>query len=62
MTINEVISLYPETIDIFLEYGLHCFACGAAVYETIEEGMMAHDMNESDVNDMINDLNDLINK
>lgn len=42
MSIGEVVVKWPESAGIFMAYGLMCFGCAAARYETIEQGAMAH--------------------
>lgn len=42
MTISEAVAKYPETIEVFLEYGMGCFGCGIAQFETIEQGATVH--------------------
>ena len=36
MTISEIIELYPETMDVIMQYQLSCVGCGIADFETIE--------------------------
>lgn len=45
MAIGDVISKYPETVEIFQEQGLHCVGCAVAAMETIEQASEAHGMN-----------------
>jgi len=54
MALGEVIGKHPETIEIFLKYGLHCIGCGMAAMESIDDGAKAHGIN---VEDLIKDLN-----
>lgn len=42
MTLSEVVAKYPESIQVFLEFGMGCFGCGAAQFETIEQGSQSH--------------------
>jgi len=59
MTIGEVVSKHPETIEVLLEHGLHCVGCAAAQFENIEQGACAHGI---DVKKLIKDLNDAVKK
>jgi hybrid cluster-associated redox disulfide protein len=52
--IGEVVDLYPETADIFFQYGMGCLGCAIANFESIEEGALAHGIN---VDDLVRDLN-----
>jgi hybrid cluster-associated redox disulfide protein len=55
MTIEEAVRQYPETIPVFLNYGLHCIGCHVANWETIEQGAFTHGITEFDA--MMRDLN-----
>lgn len=60
MTIGEVITSHPELVEVFMEEGVHCVGCGAATFETIEQGLMGHGKSEKDVDDFVESLNDVI--
>jgi len=55
--ITEVVEKYPQTVDVFLKYGMHCFGCIAARFENIEQGALAHGI---DVPALMRDLNKAI--
>ncbi len=54
MTIEQVVTEYPETMMVFMRHGLHCVGCHVSAYESIEEGAMAHGIN---VDALVADLN-----
>jgi hybrid cluster-associated redox disulfide protein len=54
MTIEEVVSQYPETMMVFMRHGLHCVGCHVSAFESIEEGALAHGIN---VDALVLDLN-----
>ena len=54
MVIAKVISIAPETIDVFMEFGMHCVGCMAAAGETIEEACVVHGI---DVDELVDALN-----
>jgi len=54
MRIAEVVGKYPDTLMVFLQYGLGCIGCQIARYETIEEGALVHGI---DVEQLVADLN-----
>ena len=54
MVIAKVISIEPETIDVFMEFGMHCVGCMAAAGETIEEACAVHGI---DVEELVDALN-----
>lgn len=43
--------------EILLDFGIHCFACGAAVYENLEQGVLGHGYSEEDLQKLLKDLN-----
>jgi hybrid cluster-associated redox disulfide protein len=58
MTLGDVVQQYPETAEVFMQYGLHCIGCHVAAFETVEQGAMAHGID--DINKLIDDLNKAI--
>jgi len=55
MRIGDVVEQYPETVDVFLKFGLHCIGCHVAAWETVEQGAMAHGL--QDVDKLVEELN-----
>ncbi len=56
-TFMELIEKHPESANILFESGLHCIGCGMAMYETIEQGCMAHGMDKKQIDELIKKLN-----
>lgn len=54
-TIGEVVQKYPETAEVFVRYGLHCFHCPMASMETLEQAASVHP--DLDVKKLVKDLN-----
>ncbi|MFZ7131467.1 MAG: DUF1858 domain-containing protein [Eubacteriales bacterium] len=54
MDIMSTVTTYPETVDVFQRFGMHCFGCMAARFENIEQGAGAHGI---DVDILITELN-----
>jgi hybrid cluster-associated redox disulfide protein len=54
MIISKVLSIAPETVDIFVEHGMHCVNCMAAAGETIEEACEVHGIDADDLVDALN--------
>ncbi len=48
MSIGEIVAKYPETASTFMEWGLHCYGCAVARYETLEQGAAAHGISVDD--------------
>ena len=61
MTIGEVVSLYPQTVPIMLENGIHCFGCHVAHWETLEQGFRGHyGMDDDKLDGFIKQLNHVV--
>lgn len=43
--ISDVVAAHPETIVVFLKYGLHCVGCSMAQFDTIASGARSHGVN-----------------
>jgi hybrid cluster-associated redox disulfide protein len=56
-TITDVVEKHPETVEVLLNHGMHCFGCMAAQFENIGEGARAHGI---DVDKLMEDLNKAI--
>lgn len=56
-TFAEIMEKHPESANILFESGLHCIGCGMAMYETIEQGCLAHGMNKKEIDDLIKRIN-----
>ena len=54
MGIMEVVSQYPETVEVFVNAGMGCLGCAAAHFENIAHGAGAHGI---DIDKLIEDLN-----
>lgn len=59
MNIVEVVNNYPETVEVFQGFGMHCFGCMAARFENIEQGALAHGI---DVPKLMEELNKAVAK
>ncbi len=59
MSMQDILSAFPETFEVFMQHGLHCVGCHAAQFETLEAGALAHGI---DVDKLVKDLNAAIKK
>lgn len=57
MGILDAVNEYPESVNVFQAYGMHCFGCMAARYESIEDGARAHGI---DPDELIKSLNNAL--
>ncbi len=59
MTLGEIASKHPKSVDILMKYGLHCIGCSVATWETLEQGAMAHGIDGKKLKNMLRELNNL---
>ena len=61
MTIGDVLKDYPSKAmrlsEVMMTAGLHCVGCGAATFETLEQGVKVHGFNDKQLNKLVDDLN-----
>ncbi|PID29694.1 MAG: disulfide oxidoreductase [Candidatus Cloacimonadota bacterium] len=57
MSITEIIKTYPETASVFQSFNLGCIGCIAASFETLEDGLNAHQL---DVEEVLRELNKVV--
>lgn len=44
MTLAEVLNYRKNAPEVMMGFGMHCFACGVAQMETVEEASMVHEI------------------
>jgi hybrid cluster-associated redox disulfide protein len=54
MSFGEIINRYPQTAEILMANGMHCFGCSMAMYETLEQGAIMHGVNPDKLVEKIN--------
>jgi hybrid cluster-associated redox disulfide protein len=42
MTVGQVLRTYPQTVQVFLELGMHCLGCPSSTMESIEGAALTH--------------------
>jgi len=52
--IGEIVSKYPETVEILLSIGMHCLGCPHSQAESLEEACMVHGVSADQVVEAIN--------
>jgi len=57
MTVGQVLRSYPQTVQVFLNLGMHCLGCPSSTMESIEGAALTHGRN---VDDLVADLNKAI--
>jgi hybrid cluster-associated redox disulfide protein len=61
MNLGEIVYKYPEAAEILLDYGLHCVGCFASSFDTIQEGAKIHQFSDSEVDEMVDRINEAVN-
>ena len=54
MHIGEIIRRYPQTLEVFAQYGLDCYECQIADFEALEHGVTVHKV---DLDTLLEELN-----
>ncbi len=57
MGIIEIVQKYPQTVEVFRNYGMGCLGCVASRFENLEQGATAHGI---DVAELIAELNKVV--
>ena len=52
--VGEIVSQYPEAIEVLLSIGMHCLGCPASRSESLKEACMVHGMPVDRVIEAIN--------
>ena len=64
MTIGEILQKHTDKAmklsEIMTAAGLHCIGCGAATFETLEQGVLGHGFSEDILNQLVSDLNEVL--
>jgi len=64
MTIEEILTTFPQWSQRLAQEmknaGLNCVGCGAAVWETLEAGMLGHGFAEADLEKLLGRLNGIL--
>ena len=58
--IGELVKDHPETVEVFLKFGLHCIGCPVSMMETIEQGAAGHGMSDEEIDNLVKELNEKI--
>ena len=66
MLIAEILAENPEKAqllsEIMIDFGIHCVGCGAAAFETLEQGVLVHGYSEADLNKLVKQINEVLEK
>lgn len=54
MTVGQVLKMYPQTVQIFLELGMHCLGCPSSALESLEGAALTHGRNAEELVEQLN--------
>ena len=57
MKIGELMINYPQAVEVLFEEGIHCLGCGAAHFESLEDGLKAHGKSDQEIEEIVKKLN-----
>ena len=60
--IKSLIENHPETQEILMSYGLHCVGCHFSEFDTLDDGAMMHGLSDEDIELMLKDVNEVVEK
>ncbi len=60
--ISEILKKSPRAIELLTDYGLSCATCFLNQFDTVEAGAKLHGMTDIEIERMIKEINEEINK
>ena len=60
--IGDVIRDYPKVAEFLFNKGFHCLGCPMSASESLEEGFKTHGYSDEEVEKMIKEMNELVEK
>lgn len=60
--VYELISTYPDSQEVLIEYGIPCASCHFSSYDTIADSIAEFGLEEEDVRDLLEELNEIVAK
>ena len=54
MTVGQVLKLYPQTVQVFQQLGMHCFGCQSSTMESIEGAALTHGLKPDELMEKLN--------
>jgi hybrid cluster-associated redox disulfide protein len=55
--LTEVLQKNPRAVEILINAGMHCIGCPMAMQETLEQGCVAHGINDKEIEKLLDKLN-----
>lgn len=47
-TLSEIMTTWPQTVQVFLRHGMHCVGCMVGPFHTIEDACMEYHLDEAE--------------
>ena len=60
--IAELLENHPETVEVFMKFGLQCAGCMAAAFDTLEQGAKAHGLSDETIEKIMKALQKTISE
>ena len=64
--ISDVLAMNPqkayELADIMTQFGIHCVGCGAAGFESLEQGVLGHGYSQEQLDTLVQTLNEVVSQ
>jgi hybrid cluster-associated redox disulfide protein len=54
MTVGQVLRSYPQTVQTFLQLGMHCLGCPSSTMESIEGAALTHGKKPDELVEQLN--------
>jgi hybrid cluster-associated redox disulfide protein len=58
--VYELISTYPDSQEVLIEYGIPCASCHFSSYDTIGDSIAEFGIDEADTADLLEQLNEIV--
>jgi len=58
--IFELVNMYPEAVEVFMDFGLHCVGCPASAADSVEAGAKIHGFSDKEIDDLLVRINEVI--
>ncbi len=60
--LGDLMIKFPKAAQILLEEGIGCMGCGAAQFETIEQGLAVHGKSEEEIEKIVGKMNKAVSE